>query len=86
MKSRNEAEEAIKQLEKEIVMLEKAQVEMMKKKWALEGKLDKQQQALFSLELKAETVVKQRSLWKKIALVLAAAWAIVLSFFHIDRK
>lgn len=86
MENRNEAEEALKQLEKEIVFLEKAQVEMMKKKWALEAKLEKQQQAMLSLEMRTETAVKQRSFWKKAALVLAAAWAIVLSFFHIDRK
>lgn len=86
MNAKQEVEETLKQLEKEIVELENAQVELMRKKWALETKLEKQQQVLSSLELQAETAVKQLSVWKKAALVLAVAWGIVLSFFNIDRK
>jgi len=86
MDAKKQVEETLKQLEKEIVMLENAQVELMRKKWALETKLEKQQQVLSSLELQAETAVKQLSVWKKAALVLAVAWGIVLSFFNIDRK
>lgn len=86
MDAKQEVEETLKQLEKEIVMLERAQVEMMHKKWALETKLEKQQQALSALELQTETAVKQLSMWKKVALVLGVAWGIVLSFFNIDRK
>lgn len=86
MDAKKQVEETLKQLEKEIVELENAQVELMRKKWALETKLEKQQQVLSSLELQAETAVKERSVWKKAALVLAVAWGIVLSFFNIDRK
>jgi hypothetical protein len=86
MDAKQHVEETLKQLEQEIVMLEKAQVELMRKKWALETKLEKQQQVLSSLELQAETAVKERSMWKKVALVLGVAWGIVLSFFNIDRK
>ena len=86
MDAKKKVEETLKQLEKEIVELENAQVELMRKKWALETKLEKQQQVLSSLELQAETAVKQLSVWKKAALVLAVAWGIVLSFFNIDRK
>jgi hypothetical protein len=86
MDAKKQVEETLKQLEKEIVMLENAQVELMRKKWALETKLEKQQQVLSSLELQAETAVKQLSVWKRAALVLAVAWGIVLSFFNIDRK
>lgn len=86
MDAKKQVEETLKQLEKEIVQLENAQVELMRKKWALETKLEKQQQVLLSLELQAETAVKQLSVWKKAALVLAVAWGIVLSFFNIDRK
>jgi predicted unusual protein kinase regulating ubiquinone biosynthesis (AarF/ABC1/UbiB family) len=86
MDAKQHVEETLKQLEKEIVELENAQVELMRKKWALETKLEKQQQVLSSLELQAETAVKERSMWKRVALVLGVAWGIVLSFFNIDKK
>jgi predicted unusual protein kinase regulating ubiquinone biosynthesis (AarF/ABC1/UbiB family) len=86
MDAKQQVEEALKRLEQEIVFLENAQVELMRKKWALETKLEKQQQVLSSLELQAETAVKERSMWKRVALVLGVAWGIVLSFFNIDRK
>jgi hypothetical protein len=86
MDAKKQVEETLKQLEKEIVELENAQVELMRKKWALETKLEKQQEMLSSLELRAEKVEEVRSLWRNIALLLAAAWGITLSFFHIDRK
>ena len=43
MDAKKQVEETLKQLEKEIVQLENAQVELMRKKWALETKLEKQQ-------------------------------------------
>lgn len=86
MDAKQEAEEALKQLEKEIVVLERAQVEMMHKKWALESKMEKQQEALLAFELQMETAKKERSMWKKAAIVLGVAWGIVLSLFNIDKK
>jgi septal ring factor EnvC (AmiA/AmiB activator) len=86
MDAKQHVEEALKQLEKEIVFLEKAQTELLRKKWALEEKLEKQQEAISSLELQAEKAKEGLSLWKKAAIVMGVAWGIVLSFFNIDRK
>lgn len=86
MKEKHEAEEALKRLEQEIVMLERAQTELLRRKWTLEDKVRKQEDMINLLSLHSESTEKKRSAWRNVALLLAATWGIVLSFFGIERK
>ena len=86
MRNGNRTERALKQLENEIVFLEQQQTELLRKKWALEERIRKQNERIALLELEGTEAKEKRSMWKKVALVLAATWAIVLSLFSIDRK
>lgn len=86
MRSGNGTERALKQLEKEIVFLERQQTELLRKKWALEDRLRKQQERIQELETRETEAKKGHSFWKKAALILAAFWALIISLFNIDRK
>lgn len=86
MKEKHEAEEALKRLEQEIVMLERAQTELLRRKWMLEDKVRKQEDIINLLSLHSESTEKKRSAWRNVALLLVATWGIVLSFFGIERK
>jgi len=86
MRNGNRTERALKQLESEIVFLEQQQTELLRKKWALEERIRKQNERIALLEMEGTEAKEKRSMWKKVALVLAATWAIVLSLFSIDRK
>lgn len=86
MRSGNGTERALKQLEKEIVFLERQQTELLRKKWALEDRLRKQQERIQELETREMEAKNGHSFWKKAALILAAFWALIISLFNIDRK
>jgi len=86
MRNGNRTERALKQLESEIVFLEQQQTELLRKKWALEERIRKQNERIALLEMEGTEAKEKRSMWKKVALVFAATWAIVLSLFSIDRK
>jgi len=86
MKNLKQAQESIKQLEKEVVSLEIQQTELLRKKWALEDKIRAQQECISFLSTNVEAEGRSKSIWKKIALLLAAMWAFVFSFFSIDKK
>lgn len=86
MRNGNGTERALKQLEKEIVFLERQQTELLRKKWALEDRLRKQQERIQELETRETEAKKGHSFWKKVALILAAFWALIISLFNIDRK
>lgn len=86
MRTREASETAIKQLEREIVFLETQQTELIRKKWALEEKIRKQQELIERFQYEGQNAKNSLSVWKKAALVLAVAWGIILSFFNIDRK
>lgn len=86
MRSGDTNERVLKQFEKEIVFLERQQTELLRKKWALEDKIRKQQERIQQLETSETEKKKGLSVWKKMALVLAASWALVLSLFSIEKK
>lgn len=86
MKTGNANEKALKQLEKEIVLLEKQQTELIRKKWDLEDRIRKQQVLIQRLQYEGGEAKSTLSLWKKVALILGVTWAIVLSFFNIEKK
>lgn len=86
MRSGNRTERALKQLENEIVFLEQQQTEMLRKKWALEDRLRKQQERIEELEKGREAEKKGHSFWKKTALILAAFWALVVSFLSMEDE
>ena len=86
MRSGNANERALKQLEKEVVYLERQQTELIRKKWALEDKIREQEMLIKRLQYEGTESKNGLSAWKKVALVLGVAWGIVLSFFNIDRK
>ena len=86
MRTREASETAIKQLEREIVFLETQQTELIRKKWALEEKIRKQQELIERFQYEGQNAKNSLSVWKKAALVLAVDWGIILSFFNIDRK
>jgi hypothetical protein len=76
----------IKKLENEIVTLDRDYTALIKKKWRMEEDIRKQKELIEKLEDTNLSEIKKRSLWKKIALLLAASWAVFLSFCGIDRK
>lgn len=80
------AEDSIKQLTKEVVALDVQQTELVRKKWALEDKIRNQEYVIALLSVNIEEKKKSLSVWKRVAILLAASWALVLSFFNIDRK
>lgn len=86
MRNGNRTERALKQLENEIVFLEQQQTELLRKKWALEERLRKQQERIEELENKKEKEQKGHSFWKKTALILAAFWALVVSLLAAEDK
>jgi chromosome segregation ATPase len=86
MRNGNRTERALKQLEGEIVFLERQQTELLRKKWALEERNRKQQERIAELESKNEQEQKGHSFWKKTALILAAIWAVVVSFLGMEDK
>lgn len=86
MRNGNTTERALKQLEKEIVFLEQQQTELLRRKWALEERNRRQQERIEELENKTEKEQKGHSFWKKTALILAAFWAIVVSFLAVEGE
>lgn len=85
MRNGNRTERALKQLESEIVFLEQQQTELLRRKWALEERNRRQQERIEELEQKTEQEQKGHSFWKKTALILAAFWAIVVSFLGMEE-
>ena len=86
MRTREASETAIKQLEREVAFLETQQTELIRKKWALEDKIRKQQELIERFQFEGQEAKNSLSVWKKVALMFAVAWGLVLSFFNIDRK
>jgi septal ring factor EnvC (AmiA/AmiB activator) len=86
MRSGDANERALKQLEKEVVYLERQQTELIRKKWALEDKIREQEMLIKHLKHEEGESKRGLSMWKRVALVLGVAWGIVLSLFGIDRK
>jgi hypothetical protein len=75
----NQSDRTIKKLENEIVHLER-------KKWQMEAQIRDQKEKISVLEIVSEKEKSKKSVWAKIALVLAASWAVFLSFFDTDKK
>jgi hypothetical protein len=76
----------IKKLEDEIVELEQCQVALLKRKNRMEEELRRQKAKIADLELITHSESQKLSLWKKVALILAASWAVFLSFVGFERK
>jgi hypothetical protein len=76
----------IRRLEDEIVSLDRDYTTLLQKKWLLEEQMRKQREQIAELEITTISEVKKRSIWKKMALILGAAWAIFLSFSGLDKK
>ncbi|NCX94490.1 MAG: hypothetical protein EBX40_07425 [Gammaproteobacteria bacterium] len=82
----NPSQRIIKKLESEIVGLERDYTALLRKKWKMESEIRTQKEKIVNLEIIKESESNKRSTWKKIALVLAGAWAVFLSFFASDKK
>lgn len=52
----------------------------------LEEQMRKQREQIAELEITTSSEAKKRSIWKKMALILGAAWAVFLSFSGLDKK
>lgn len=76
----------IKKLESEIVELEQSQVALIRKKHKMEEEIRSHKAKIADLELIKHSEAQKSSLWKKVALVLAASWAVFLSFIGVDKK
>jgi hypothetical protein len=76
----------IKKLENEIVSLDRDYTALLKKKWRMEEEIRKQKHLIADMELTTRSESEKGSFWKKVALILAATWAVFLSVCGIDRK
>lgn len=82
----NKSQRIIKKLENEIVSLERDYTTLLRKKWKMEDEIRVQKEKIGYLEMVKVEEGNKRSTWKKIALILAGAWAVFLSFFASDKK
>lgn len=80
------SERVIKKLENEIVVLEQDLTAIIRKKYKMEEEIRQQKAKIEDLELATRSEVAKQSTWKKIALLLGAAWAVFLSFCGFERK
>jgi septal ring factor EnvC (AmiA/AmiB activator) len=83
---KNPSERVIKKLENEIVVLEQDLTAIIRKKYKMEEEIRQQKAKIEVLELTTRSEVAKQSTWKKIALLLGAAWAVFLSFCGFERK
>ena len=83
---KNPSERVIKKLENEIVVLEQDLTAIIRKKYKMEEEIRQQKAKIEALELTTRSEVAKQSTWKKIALLLGAAWAVFLSFCGFERK
>jgi hypothetical protein len=82
----NKSQRIIKKLENEIVSLERDYTTLLRKKWKMEDEIRVQKDKINHLEMIKTEEGNKRSMWKKIALILASAWALFLSFFYPEKK
>jgi len=82
----NQSDRTIKKLENEIVHLERGYTALLRKKWQMEAQIRDQKEKISVLEIVSEKEKSKKSVWAKIALILAASWAVFLSFFDTDKK
>jgi uncharacterized protein YoxC len=82
----NQSDRTIKKLENEIVGLERDYTALLRKKWKMEAEIRDQKEKISVLESASEQEKSKKSFWAKIALTLAALWAVFLSFFDTDKK
>jgi hypothetical protein len=76
----------IKKLENEIVSLDRDYTALLRKKWRMEEEIRNQKAQIVNMETEVRSESEKRSVWKKIAFILAASWAVFLSFWGIERK
>ncbi len=76
----------IKKLENEIVSLDRDYTALLRKKWRMEEEIRNQKAQIVNMETEVRSESEKRSVWKKIALLLAASWAVFLSFWGVERK
>ena len=76
----------IKKLENEIISLDRDYTALLRKKWRMEEEIRKQKAQIADMETEVRSESEKRSVWKKIALILAASWAVFLSFCGVERK
>lgn len=76
----------IRRLEDEIVSLDRDYTALLRKKWALEQKMRDQKDQIADLQITAHSEAKKHSLWRKMALLLGASWAVFLSFWDVEKK
>lgn len=79
-------EKTIKRLENEIVILQDEQTALLRRKWQLEDEIRKQRKRIKELEMGNHEEKERKGAWRKLAAVLVAAWALILSLFNIDKK
>lgn len=79
-------ERTIKRLENEIIHLQDEQTALLRRKWQLEDEIRKQKKRIQELEMGQKEEKDRKGAWKKLAAILVAAWAVVLSLFNMDKK
>ena len=79
-------ERTIKRLENEIIHLQDEQTALLRRKWQLEDEIRKQRKRINELEMEHREEKDRKGAWKKLAAILVAAWAVVLSLFNMDEK
>lgn len=79
-------ENLIKHLEKQIADMDTDYVSLLRRKWRLEDEIRVQKEKIARLELVSSERREKYSFWKKLAILLAASWAVFLSFCGLDRK
>jgi hypothetical protein len=79
-------ERTIKRLENEIIHLQDEQTALLRRKWQLEDEIRKQKKRIQELEMGHREEKDRKGAWKKLAAILVAAWAVVLSLFNMDKK
>ena len=52
----------------------------------MEEEIRNQKAQIADMETEVRSESEKRSVWKKIALILAASWAVFLSFWGVERK
>lgn len=79
-------ERTIKKLENEIVLLQDEQTALLRRKWQLEDEVRKYKKRIQDLEIGNIKETQRKGAWQKATAILVAVWALVLSFFHFERK
>lgn len=79
-------ERTIKRLEREIVILQDEQTALLRRKWQLEDEIRQQRKRIKELEMEHHEEKGRKGAWRKLAAILVACWALILSLFNLDKK